>query len=65
MQTAIKPSLLSPLAKEALSIYKKSLREELECSHLGQAVAIHVESGDHAIGDSHSAAARLLMTRHK
>ena len=53
------------MAEEALSIYEKTLRKELEASHLGRAVAIHVDSGDYALGDSHSAVARLLMTRHK
>ena len=57
--------MLSPLAEEGLSIYETRLRKELERSHLGQAVAIHIDSGDYDVGSSHSAAARLLMTRHK
>lgn len=56
---------LSPLGEQARNIYETRLRTLLERDHLGQAVAIHVDSGDYAVASSHNEAARLLLARHE
>lgn len=58
-------SLLSPLAEQGRAIYEKRLKATLEPSHDGEAVAIHVDTGDYALGNSHSSAARILLSRHE
>jgi hypothetical protein len=55
---------LSPLARQAYIIYEEKLKAKLEQEHLGRAVAVHVDTEDYAIGDSHSSAARALLERH-
>lgn len=45
-----------------MDIYKR-LQTNLEANGLGKAVAIHVNSGDYAIGDTHARARRLLNER--
>src|SRR5687768_4771709 len=55
---------LSELADRAQSIYETRLKADLEAQHIGDAVAIHVDTGDYATGKTHSKAARLLLTRH-
>ncbi len=56
---------LSELSREALKIYETTLRANLEAEHLGEAVAIHPESGDYAVAHTHREAARSLRARHK
>ena len=56
---------LTPLDLRALEIYESKLRAALELTHLGQAVAIHPDSGDYSIARTHGAAARELLRRHE
>ena len=65
MPTQIQEDHLSPLAEQGRTIYQEKLKAALEPLHDGEAVAIHVDSGDYVIGNSHSAAAHLLMKRHE
>jgi hypothetical protein len=55
---------LSPLAERARAIYEERLRVLLEPQDSGKAVAVHVDTGDYAIGETHSEAARALLARH-
>lgn len=55
---------LSPLAQEARALYESRLRALLEPDHAGQAVAIHVDTGDFAVDATHSEAAHALSNRH-
>ena len=66
MQPAIQaPSIhqLPPDCERALAIYENQLKELLEREHLGEAVAIDANSGEYAVGRTHSVAARLLKAR--
>jgi hypothetical protein len=65
MQTRIQESLLSPLAEQGRAIYEGTLKALLEPVHDGEAVAIHVDSGDYAVGNSHHDAAHMLLSRHE
>ena len=51
------------LAELGETIYD-GLKEELEADHNGEYVAIHLDSGDFAIGRNGTAARKLLLTRH-
>ncbi len=44
-------------------IYERDIRPKVETAHFGEIVAIDVESGDYAIGDSVIAAAKRLRER--
>lgn len=54
----------SSLGDQGEQIHEGKLKALLEPEHNGQAVAIHVDSEDYALGDTHSAAARALLERH-
>ncbi|HZT41179.1 MAG TPA: hypothetical protein VFA07_03275 [Chthonomonadaceae bacterium] len=56
---------LSPLAEQGRAIYESRLKAILEPEHTGEAVAIHVDTEDYALGNSHSEAARALLARHQ
>ena len=55
---------VSAVSQAARRYYDAKLRAELERDSMGKAVAIHVDSGEYAVADSHAAAAELLMQRH-
>ena len=55
---------LSPLAQEALALYESHLKPLLEPEHTGEAVAVHVDTGDYEVAPTHREAARTLLTRH-
>lgn len=65
VQTIPEPISLSPLAKQALVLYETNLKVALEQQYLGQAVAIHPDTGDYAVGPTHSKAAAVLLARHE
>ena len=65
METAIGSNMLSPLGRKGLEIYQTRLQADLEPGHNGEAVAIHVDTGDYAVADTHSHAARALLSRHE
>ena len=65
MQTRTQDIPLSPLAEQARAIYEERLKPPLEPKFSGKAVAIHVDSGDYAVGESHSDVARALLARHE
>ena len=44
-------------------IYERDIRPQVEVNHFGKIVAIDVDSGDYAIGDSVIAAAKRLRER--
>lgn len=54
---------LSDTGQRAKLIYER-LRAVLEPQNIGKAVAIHVDSEDYAVADSHSAARRDLESSH-
>src|SRR5689334_17391840 len=49
---------------KAHQIYENELKEQLLVSHLGKVVAIHPDSGDHEVADTHRAAGMALAKRH-
>ena len=55
---------LSELGEWAIQFYAERLRPVLEPEHNGDAVAIHRETGDYALGESHTLARRRLKERH-
>lgn len=65
MAASLHGTPLSPLAQRGIDIYERDLRAELEPAHTGGAVAIHVDSGDYAVGRTHAEAARTLLARHE
>jgi hypothetical protein len=65
VQTRTQDVPLSPLVKQARTIYEESLKPLLEPKFSGKAVAVHVDSGDYAVGETHSDAARALLARHE
>jgi hypothetical protein len=56
---------LTELDKKALSTYEDRLKALLDPAHTGEAVAIHVDSGDYALGRSHTKALHALLARHE
>ena len=44
-------------------IYEREIRRQVEDAHRGEVVAIDVDSGDYAIGDTVSAASKRLRKR--
>ena len=65
LQTRTKDGLLSPLAQQGRAIYEGRLKSHLEPGQSGKAVAIHVDTGDYAVGENHSDAVRALLARHE
>src|SRR5689334_21158149 len=63
VQTA--SSAVSQLAEQARFSYEQRLTPVLEPDCNGQAVAIHVDTGDYAIGVTHRYAVRALLVRHE
>jgi hypothetical protein len=55
---------LADFEKKAVVLYETELKERLLESHLGKAVAIHPDSGDLAIGETHREAGLALLKRH-
>ena len=44
-------------------IYERDIRPHVEPEHIGEVIAIDVDSGDYALADSASAAAKCLRER--
>lgn len=65
MKTNPQESRLSPLAQQGRALYENRLKALLEPEHNGKAVAIHVDSGDYAVADTHGDAAHTLIQRHE
>ena len=55
---------LSDVAQEACDLYDSKLKALLEPDHPGESVAIHVDTGDYALGCTHWQAAHVLLGRH-
>lgn len=54
----------SELAQRARSIYDVQLKARLEPENNGKAVAVHVDSGDYIVADTHTAAGKAMDERH-
>ena len=54
----------SELAQKALIIYDTRLKTLLEPGNNGKAVAVHVDSGDYIVADTHNAAGKAMDARH-
>ena len=54
---------LSDVGQKAKAVYE-SLINSLEAENAGKAIAIHTDSKDYAIADTHTAARRLLEKSH-
>ncbi len=65
MQAKFTVGQLSSTAERGRALYESNLKAMLETEHRGEAVAIHVDNDDYAIGASHSGAARALLARHE
>jgi hypothetical protein len=52
------------VATRGLEIYDRDLRPLLEPAHNGAQIAIHVEDGDYALGESMADAIQELAKRH-
>ena len=50
--------------KDAFDLYDAELRDHLQTTHLGKVVAIHPESGDYEVADTHRDAGMILSKRH-
>jgi len=61
-----KQSLSSPeeTARLGDEIYEKQVRSAVEASHHGRVVAIDIETGAYAVGDTARDAAKQLLTRY-
>ena len=55
---------LSELSRHGLAFYDEKLKPLLEPDQNGQFVAIHVPSGDHAVGPTSAHATRQLLKAH-
>ena len=55
----------SSLAEQVRAIYESRLKAILEPEHTGEAVAIHIDTEDYALGKSHSEAVHALLARHQ
>ena len=53
----------SQIGDLAQRIYDDCLKRQLESSNLGKAVAIHVDTREYAVGETHSLAAKELLKR--
>jgi hypothetical protein len=51
------------LEKQAQVFYEEKLKDKLEREHMGKAVAIHVDTGDYAVGKNHIDAFKLMPSR--
>jgi hypothetical protein len=60
----VSEAVLEDLGKRAESIYEKRLKALLEPTHNNEFVAIHVESGDYAVGATFREAKRMMLARH-
>jgi hypothetical protein len=58
-------SHLSPVSQRGVAIYREKLKSVLEPEHNGEAVAIHVGTGDYVVARSQTEARRTLLKRHK
>jgi hypothetical protein len=58
------PQMLIELSDRGMAIYNERLKAKLEPEFNGQVVAIHLDSGDYAIGRNSSLASRQLRERH-
>lgn len=56
--------LLYDVTRRGLEIYEGRLKPLLEPDHLGEVVAIHVDSGDHAVAASSPEAMRAMRRIH-
>lgn len=54
----------SSLGDVAQSLYDAKLKSLVEPQYIGKAIAIHIDSEDYAIGDSHGDAAQKFLQRH-
>jgi hypothetical protein len=50
--------------KKAFDFYETDLKDRLVASHMGKVLAIHSESGDYEIADTHADAGMMLAKRH-
>ena len=49
--------------QRAEDLYQQRLRSQVESEHLGQYIAIDIETGEYEIGDDYHAAARTMLAR--
>jgi hypothetical protein len=54
----------SELAQRARALYESRLKAILEPEQNGRAVAIHVDSGDYVVADTHTAAGKVMDNLH-
>lgn len=52
------------LTRRGLTFYNERLKAFLEPGHTGEAVAIHVESGDYAVAPSSGEAMRMMLKKY-
>ena len=54
----------SQLAQKALTIYETHLKAVLEPEYNGKVVAVHVDSGDYIVADTHTTAGKAMDDLH-
>jgi hypothetical protein len=64
MTATINDEEQSDFYQKAMEIYESELKERLLLSSLGRAVAIHADSGDFEVADTHRVAGMALAKRH-
>ena len=52
------------IARLGKEVYERSIRQQVEADHIGQVVAIDVDSGNFAIGENAIAASEGLRDKH-
>ena len=55
---------LSEIAQRGLTYYDRELRSMLEPAHNGQAIALHVDTGDYVVADTLTEARQQLIRRY-
>lgn len=58
-------SHLSPVAQQGVAIYREKLKAILEPEHNGEAVAIHVDTGEYSVARNHTLACEALLKRYE
>ena len=54
---------LPDVAQKGIALYEEKFKRDLEASHSGEAIALHVDTEDYALGKTHTEARRKLGER--
>jgi hypothetical protein len=57
-------TVFEEVARRGRAIYEQNLKAQLEPAHNGKAIAIHVDTGDYALGENWAVARQRLRALH-